>query len=275
MRRVVWGSIALMLALAASASGQPHSESPEAVLEAAFANRYEVDLISEMEIVMRGDGGGEQRRLVQAVSKRIDGRAQSIGRVLEPANLRGLTVLISELADGGREMFVYLPALLRARRISGIQRLDSFLGSDLTYDDFERQRAADFTVESLPDEQVAGERCAMIRAVPRGERAYTAMVLAVAPDRAILEYRYFARGAQTPYRVIETPRARMHSEAGHLLPTFYAVRQPERRSTTELTLRKLAVNPKVDDRIFSVRTLDQQRPLPRVPAPRGGAPGEP
>ena len=64
---------------------------PEAVLEAAFANRYEVDMISEMEIVMRDRGGSEQRRLVQAVSKRIDGRSQSIGRVLEPASLRGLT----------------------------------------------------------------------------------------------------------------------------------------------------------------------------------------
>jgi len=265
MRGVVSRWIIVTLVLAASAAAEP-SESPESVLEAAFANRYEVDLISEMEIVMRGDGGGEQRRLVQAVSKRIDGRAQSIGRVLEPANLRGLTVLISELADGGREMFVFLPALLRARRISGIQRLDSFLGSDLTYDDFERQRVADFTVESLLPEDVAGERCAMIRAVPRGERAYAAMVLAIAPDRAILEYRYFARGAKAPYRVIETPRARMHDEAGHLLPTFYAVRQPERRSTTELTLRKLSVNPPIDDRIFSVRTLDQQRPLPRVRA---------
>jgi len=48
------------------------------VLEAAFANRYEVDLISEMEIVTRDRGGSEQRRLVHAVSKRIDGRAQSI-----------------------------------------------------------------------------------------------------------------------------------------------------------------------------------------------------
>jgi hypothetical protein len=264
MRGAVSGWIVVTLALVSSAAGQPHSESPEAVLEAAFANRYEVDLISEMEIVMRSSGGSEQRRLVQAVSKRIDGRAQSIGRVLEPANLRGLTVLISELADGGREMFVYLPALLRARRISGAQRLESFLGSDLTYDDFERQRVADFTVEALPDEQIAGERCTMIRAVPRGDRAYAAMVLAVASDRAILEYRYFARGAQTPYRVIETPRARMHSEAGHLLPTYYAVRQLERNTTSELTLRKLSVNPKIDDRIFSVRTLDQQRPLPRI-----------
>jgi hypothetical protein len=265
MHSVGWAAIAVVLALAAAASAQPQSE-PEAVLEAAFANRYEADLISEMEIVMRSKGGSEQRRLVHAVSKRIDGRSQSIGRVLEPASLRGLTVLISELADGGREMFVYLPAILRARRISGIQRLESFLGSDLTYDDFERQRVADFTVEALPAEDVAGERCAMIRALPRGERAYAAMVLAVAPDHAILEYRYFARGKKTPYRVIETPRARMHSEAGHLLPTFYAVRQAGRNSTTELTLRKLSVNSPIDDRIFSVRTLDQQRPLPRIRA---------
>jgi hypothetical protein len=173
-------------------------------------------------------------------------------------------VFISEVEDGGRDTFVYLPALLRARRISGIQRLDSFLGSDLTYEDFERQRAADFAVEPLPPEDVAGEHCTMIRARPRDQRAYAAMVLAVAPDRAILEYRYFADGAQTPYRVIETPRSDMHREAGHLLPTRYAVRHLERGSATELVLRKLSVNPNIDDRIFSVRTLDQQRPLPRV-----------
>jgi len=215
---------------------------------------------------VRDRGGSEQRRVVHAVAKRVDGRSQSIGRVLEPASLRGLTVLISEVAGGGRDIFVYLPALLRARRVAGAQRLESFLGSDLTYEDFERQRAADFAVEALPDEHVAGESCAMVRAVPRSARAYSAMVLAVAPDRAILEYRYFEDGAQTPYRVIETPRSDMHREAGHLLPTRYAVRHLERGSATELVLRKLSVNPEIDDRIFSVRTLDQQRPLPRVRA---------
>jgi len=62
-----------------------------------------------------------------------------------------------------------------------VQRLDSFLGSDLTYEDFERQRAADFAVEPLPAEVVAGEHCTMLRALPRGQRAYAAVVLAVRP----------------------------------------------------------------------------------------------
>src|SRR5262245_11121143 len=207
MRCVTALAVVSAIALASRGSAEPPSEPPAAVLDAAFANRYEVDLISEMEIVTRDHGGSEQRRVVQAVSKRIDGRAQSIGRVLEPGSLRGLTVFISEVQGGGRDTFVYLPALLRARRISGIQRLDSFLGSDLTYEDFERQRAADFAVEPLPSEEVAGEHCTMLRALPRDQRAYGAVVLAVAPDRAILEYRYYARGAEAPYRVIETPRA--------------------------------------------------------------------
>jgi outer membrane lipoprotein-sorting protein len=253
-----------VLTFAALAAAEAASETPAAALEAAFANRYEVDVISEMEIVTRDKGGSEQRRLVQAVSKRIDGRSQSIGRVLEPASLRGLTVFISEVESGGKDTFVYLPALLRARRVSGVQRLDSFLGSDLTYEDFERQRAADFTVEPLPPETVAGEPCTIVRALPRDARAYAAMVLAIAADHAILEYRYFAAGAKEPYRVIETPRREMHREAGHLLPTLYAVRQPARGTSTDLVLKKLSVNPPIEDRIFSVRTLDQQRPLPRI-----------
>jgi len=239
---------------------------PESVLEAAFANRYEVDTIYEMELVARDRSGREQRRSIHTVSKRIDGRSHSVGRVVAPANLRGLTVLMIEAAGGGRDSFVYLPSLRRARRISGAQRVDSFLGSDLTYEDFERQRVADFVLQLLPAEQVAGERCLLIRALPRDERGYGAVVFAVAEsDRAILEYRYFARGAEAPYRVIETPRSAMLRENGHLLPTRFAVRHA-RGTSTELVIHALAVDPEIDDRVFSLRTLEQEQPLPGAAA---------
>ena len=46
----------------------------------------------------------------------------------------------------------------------------------------------------------------MIRALPRDQRAYAAVVLAVAPDRAILEYRYFAGGASAFRALPRDPR---------------------------------------------------------------------
>jgi hypothetical protein len=254
-----------LAAIGAATSAAPDA-TPESVLEAAFANRYEVDTIYEMELVIRDRSGREQRRSIHSVSKRIGGRSHSVGRVVEPANLRGLTVLIIEAASGGRDSFVYLPALRRARRISGAQRVDSFLGSDLTYEDFERQRVADFALAFQPEEQVAGERCLMIRALPSDDRGYAAVVFAVAEsDRAILEYRYFAAGAEVPYRVIETPRAAMRRENGHLLPTRFSVRHT-RGTSTELVIRALAVDPAIDDRVFSLRALEQQQPLPAAPA---------
>jgi hypothetical protein len=57
-------------------------------------------------------------------------------------------------------------------------------------------RGGGFSVERLPPEDVAGEHCTMLRALPREERAYAAVVLAVAADHAILEHRYF--GATRP-----------------------------------------------------------------------------
>ena len=258
----------LALALAAAASAQPQAEpaaraTPEELLRAAFANRYEVDTIYEMELIMRDRGGHEQRRRLHTVSKRIDGRSHSMGQVTEPASLRGTSVLIIESAGGGLDMFVYLPALRRARRVSSSQRLDSFLGSDLTYEDFERQRAADFAVEPLPDEQVAGEACRVVRATPKDERAYATVVFAIAEsDRAILEYRYFEAAKTTPYRVITTPRSAMRERNGHLLPTRFEVRNLERGTSTDLAILELAVDRPIEDRLFSVRALEQKAELP-------------
>jgi hypothetical protein len=260
-------ALALVLTAAAAASAPPRPEparaTPEELLEAALANRYEVDTIYEMELVIRDRGGREQRRRLHTVSKRIEGRSHSMGRVTEPASLRGTSVLIIEAESGARDMFVYLPALRRARRVSSAQRMDAFLGSDLTYEDFERQRAVDFAVEPLPGEQVAGEACAMLRATPKDERAYAIVVFAVAEsDRVILEYRYFAAGATTPYRVIVTPRAAMRERGGHLLPTRFEVRNLERGTSTDLAILELAVDRPIEDRLFSVRALEQRLELP-------------
>src|SRR5262245_60835724 len=103
------GVLALLLAASASAQTQSAPEAPpaapEALLQAAFANRYEVDTIYEMELIMRDRGGHEQRRRLHTVSKRIDGRSHSMGRVTEPASLRGTSVLIIESESGGLDMF--------------------------------------------------------------------------------------------------------------------------------------------------------------------------
>ncbi len=54
----------------------------------------------------------------------------------------------------------------------------------------------------------------------------------------------------------------MERMAGHTLPTRLVVENRARGTTTEVLYRDLLVNPEIDDRVFSIRTLEQKRRIP-------------
>jgi hypothetical protein len=236
--------------------------SPEAVLRSAFENQYDCDTTAKIELVMRNGRGSERRRLFDTVSKRIDGRLRSIGRLVEPAHLRGMTVMTIEVAGRREDTFVYLPSMRKVRRVTSAQRGDSFLGSDLTYEDFERRRVEDFLVDSMTSETLAGELVYRVRARPRRSQFYAHLDFWVArADRALLATRYFKRGAEKPFRTLEAPREQMVERGGHVLPTWLMVRNTLRGTSTEIRITDLEVNPEIDERLFSITTLEQQRAL--------------
>ena len=99
--------------------------SPQAILRAAFANRYEVDTIANLDLIMRNRSGQERRRSFYTVSKLIDGRLHSIGRLTAPEYLRGMTVMVIEVDRRHHDSFVFLPSLGRVRRVTTAQRVCS------------------------------------------------------------------------------------------------------------------------------------------------------
>jgi hypothetical protein len=215
-----------------------------------------------IELVVRSDTGQERRRTLHAMSKVIDGRVHSLGRLVAPEHLRGMTVLMVESKDRSCDSFLYLPSLGRVRRVTTAQRGDAFFGTDVTYADLERQRADDFEPGAVQEELRAGEPVHLIDARPLREYDYARVHFAIAAsDLAILETSYWKRGAREPYRVIRAERASMVAEDGHVLPTHIAVESRDRGTTTEVWLRDLRINPEIDSRLFSVKTLESRHPL--------------
>ena len=120
---------------------QARSETSETVLDAAFANRYQVNAASNIELVIRSDSGSEQRRHVQFITKMIDGRLHSIARLTKPEYLRGMTILTIEQKKRDHDAFIFLPSLGKVRRVTSAQKDDAFFGSDLVYEDLERRQS--------------------------------------------------------------------------------------------------------------------------------------
>ncbi len=239
------------------------SETSGSVLAAAFRNRYAVDSNSNIELLMRSASGHEQSRHIQLVTKMIEGRLNSIGRLKSPEYLRGMTILTIEKDRGSHDVFVFLPSLGKVRRITTAQKGDAFFGSDITYEDLERRRIEEFDLDPLETAELDGEAVYRIRGALVRKEIYSRVEFVVAQsDRAILATRYYKRGLESPYRVILAPRATMVSQGGHVLPTRLIATDELRGTTTEVLIRTLQVSPALDDRLFTVATLDQESKLP-------------
>jgi hypothetical protein len=261
------GAIALASAIAEEQENpQPTSAS---VLTAAFANRYDVDAVSRVELVIRkGSGAGEEsgdetRRTVHYITKLIDQRLHSIARLTAPEYLRGMTILTIEQRDRGNDAFVFLPSLGKTRRVSAAQQDDAFFGSDLTFDDLERKRLDQYELGEFEVAEHRGEAIYRIGAKLLRKGAYSRIEFDVAQsDHAILATRYYKRDEEKPYRVLEAARSAMVEKEGHVLPTSLLVTDSVRGGTTLVRIEGLRVNPPISDRIFTVATLEQERRLP-------------
>ena len=238
-------------------------QSPKKLLEKAFTNRYDVDTTATIELVVRNRSGQERHRTFQAASKIVEERMHSIGRLTYPEHLRGMTILQIEALDRSHDAFIYLPSSRKVRRVSTAQRGDSFFGTDVTYEDLERRYAKDYEIVDLSTGRIGGEPTYVVRARPHHRQSYHEVVFWLAQsDQVILQVHYFKRGAQEPYRTVVAPRASMQKTGDHTLPTRLVVENLARGTTTEVTYRKLAIDPEIDDRVFSVRTLEMKGQIP-------------
>lgn len=259
-------AVGIALSGLASAPAQAQDAVPPSgreIMRRAFYNRYAMDTRQVIEVALRNAAGEERVLRVAVATKHIDGRLHSIGRFVEPEYLRGTTLLNIENRDRSDDHFLFLRSLERIRRVSTNQRSDSFMGSDLSYEDFERRRVEDYDLEARPEARLEGERVRVVGGRPRFDSAYDRVEFFVAvSDGSILETRYYKRDAERPFKILRAPRARIRRFGDHLLPTFLEVENLSRGTRTEVRIHDLSVNPDLDDGLFTASAIEVGRPIP-------------
>jgi hypothetical protein len=250
------------LGLLAQTTGPGDPPDPAVILDRAFEKRFDADLTSEIELVMEDRNGRQHRRIFDAAAKLIGGRHHSIGKLNWPHHLRDMAILTIEADDRDHDAFVYLPTLGRVRRISSSQKGDAFFGTDVTYEDLERQRIEDLEIVEVETTTTQGEPSYRIRVKPRERRTYVEADYFVATaDDALLEIHYFREGGEGAFRTVTSPRKDMRIEGGHIVPARLVVHNLSRRTTTTATFRNLRLDPEIDDHLFSVTMLERNPEL--------------
>ena len=197
-----------------------------------------------------------QQQRIEVATKITDGRLRVLARFTYPPDLRNTALLMIERDGHPNDTFLFLPLLDRVRRVSGAQRSDSFMGTDLSYEDLERRRVEDFTDLRVERGHHRNEPVAVVSARPRRSGGYDRTEFVVAlPDAALLETRYFSRSSEKPFKIVRFPRGALHEEAGASVPTSILVENFRKNTETEVTVDDLEINPELDDRLFTTDAL--------------------
>jgi len=86
----------------------------------------------QQEMLLYSTSGSERSRTLEAWNKAKDGTDQMLARFTGPANIAGTSFLMVD-----DDMWLYMPALGKVKRIAGSAKQGSFMGSDLTYEDMQ------------------------------------------------------------------------------------------------------------------------------------------
>jgi len=133
--------------LSSQDAGRPVPLTPEAVARAVEARDVGRDSRGEMRMRLYDRQGRVRERVLSIASLRGSGETgdRILVRFTYPNDIRGTSFLVWEHPDSDDERFLFLPALGRVRRIAGQEKQESFVGSDLSYEDIGGRDVADYT----------------------------------------------------------------------------------------------------------------------------------
>ncbi len=122
----------------------------------------------QMKMTLINRRGRTRVREMVSYSKDYGKDSKTLFYFRQPADVKGVGFLTWDYNNPRKDddKWLYLPALRKVKRISGSSKNDSFMGSDLTYDDMGDRAVDEDRHKFLREGTVDGHECWVIESVP-------------------------------------------------------------------------------------------------------------
>jgi hypothetical protein len=115
-------------------------------------------------------GEVREREIASATKLYDDGKTEKrVFRFLSPSDVRGTGILIFDYESKPDDMWIFLPAVRKTRRILSSQGAQSFMGSEFSYADLNIPALDDFTYGVGNDEPCGGDTCYVVDVLPKSK----------------------------------------------------------------------------------------------------------
>ncbi len=168
-RRPVTVFVSLSGLLAVSGDAGAAGPSPREIMDKVTQTRKLDGSEATVKMTSIDDKGGKREREITLATKLYDGgkTEKRIYRFLSPADVQGTGILVYDYEAKADDVWIYLPALRKTRRIVSSQRAQAFMGSEFSYGDLNIPSLDEFDYALVKEEAAGGEPCWVIDAVPK------------------------------------------------------------------------------------------------------------
>jgi uncharacterized protein len=222
--------------------------------------------IAEASFRLVSASGQERTRKTFAVTKlQPDGIAnRRVIRFLAPSDVRNTTTLMLETAGKDDEIWVYLPALKKARRLASNNKKNSFVGTDLSFGDLVGHKARDWNHRILRTEAWAGVPAVVVESAPKtaeiaADSGYSKRVSWVAKDNFVsLKVDFYDAGGALLKTVDNTQLKLVDARLKKYQPMEIQVKNHQTGHSTYLKMDRFEANVPVMDGYFATGYLEKE-----------------
>src|SRR6478752_1936041 len=150
-----------------------HAADPSAkeIMEKVTVTRKLDGSEAVVKMTVTDDKKQTRERDITMATKLYDGgkTEKRIYRFSSPADVQGTGVLVFDYETKADDVWIYMPALRKTRRIVSTQRSQSFMGSEFSYGDLNIPALDEFDYTIVKQEPIGGDACWVIDAIPKSK----------------------------------------------------------------------------------------------------------
>ena len=208
-------------------------------------------------------GNTRVRTFSSASKKYPDGSTKMIMRFLEPADVRGTGILTFDNVKGDDDMWIYMPALRKTRRIVSTEKTKSFMGSEFSNADITTPNIDDYTYTVIGNETLDGLDCWKIETVPANdgiaaETGYSKKIVWIAKNDYMARKTEFYDRSGKHLKTLDVHEVQLLDEKNRkYLARDITMVNVQNNRKSRFKIDKVVFNPGVSDEYFTVRYLEK------------------
>ena len=216
-------------------------------------------------LTIRDDKGNVRERKFSSATKTYadENMKKAILRFLAPADVKGTGFLTFDYDTKDDDMWLYMPALRKTRRIVSSEKGKSFMGSEFTNSDMNMPNLDDYTIKLHGDDTYGGAECWNVEMIPATEKiaedyGYSKMIHEIGKKDYVIRHTAYYDLDGELLKELKASDISLVDEKNHKsTPKKIEIVNKQNGRSSSFVIEKMVFNPKVKDEYFTTGYLEK------------------